>query len=116
MQLPTKKELPEYYETINQPIDFNRIRKNLKKGHYDTVDALGSDIRLLCRNAQTFNMEDSDIYRDSRVLWAVWERLKAQAIASNAASEAGPSGSSTTTTTTAVPVTPKVEPPKEEEE
>ena len=26
MRLPTQKELPEYYETIKQPVDFNRIK------------------------------------------------------------------------------------------
>jgi SWI/SNF-related matrix-associated actin-dependent regulator of chromatin subfamily A protein 2/4 len=26
MRLPTQKELPEYYETIKQPVDFNKIK------------------------------------------------------------------------------------------
>jgi hypothetical protein len=26
MRLPTPKELPEYYETIKQPVDFNKIK------------------------------------------------------------------------------------------
>lgn len=26
MRLPTQRELPEYYETIKQPVDFNRIK------------------------------------------------------------------------------------------
>lgn len=26
MRLPTQKELPEYYEMIKQPVDFNKIK------------------------------------------------------------------------------------------
>uniref|UniRef100_A0AC35GM20 Bromo domain-containing protein n=1 Tax=Panagrolaimus sp. PS1159 TaxID=55785 RepID=A0AC35GM20_9BILA len=91
IQLPSKRELPEYYHIVSQPIDFNRIRKNLKKGHYDTVDALGNDIRLLIKNAQEYNREDSDIFQDSKILLAVWENIKAQASAM--AAVAAPSAS-----------------------
>ena len=31
MRLPTQRELPEYYETIKQPVDFNRIKVIEKK-------------------------------------------------------------------------------------
>jgi hypothetical protein len=26
MRLPTQKELPEYYDTIKNPVDFNKIK------------------------------------------------------------------------------------------
>ena len=32
MRLPTQKELPEYYEMIKQPVDFNRIKVRLSLG------------------------------------------------------------------------------------
>ena len=29
-QLPSKRELPDYYEVITKPMDFNRIQKKLQ--------------------------------------------------------------------------------------
>uniref|UniRef100_A0A914P5G1 Bromo domain-containing protein n=1 Tax=Panagrolaimus davidi TaxID=227884 RepID=A0A914P5G1_9BILA len=80
INLPSKRELPEYYHVISQPIDFNRIRKNLKNRKYGTIDSIESDIHLLCQNAQAFNREDSEIYRDSKILFGVWKTLKASAV------------------------------------
>uniref|UniRef100_A0A7E4V5K5 Helicase domino n=1 Tax=Panagrellus redivivus TaxID=6233 RepID=A0A7E4V5K5_PANRE len=76
MQLPSRRDLPEYYVSVARPIDFMKIRKNLNKGRYHNVDALSADIELLCHNAQNYNRDDSDIYRDSKVLQAVWNKLK----------------------------------------
>uniref|UniRef100_A0A914P3B2 Bromo domain-containing protein n=1 Tax=Panagrolaimus davidi TaxID=227884 RepID=A0A914P3B2_9BILA len=73
--------MPQYYKQISNPMDFSRIRRNLKHGLYDTIDALSSDIKLLCLNCQKFNRDDSDIFRDSETLLAIWERLKASATA-----------------------------------
>uniref|UniRef100_A0A914R112 Bromo domain-containing protein n=1 Tax=Panagrolaimus davidi TaxID=227884 RepID=A0A914R112_9BILA len=95
INLPSKRELPEYYHVISQPIDFNRIRKNLKNRKYDTINSLERDIHLLCQNAQTFNREDSEIYRDSKILLGVWKTLKASAVnedVSELEPQPGPSG------------------------
>uniref|UniRef100_A0A914YCR9 Bromo domain-containing protein n=1 Tax=Panagrolaimus superbus TaxID=310955 RepID=A0A914YCR9_9BILA len=81
IQLPSKRELPAYYKQVLQPMDFTRLRKNLKHGHYDTIDAFGNDIKLLVSNCQSFNREDSEIYHDSETILAIWERLKASATA-----------------------------------
>ncbi|VDP73657.1 unnamed protein product, partial [Schistosoma curassoni] len=59
MKLPTRKELPDYYEVIKKPVDFNRIRQRVKDGKYRSVDELEADILLLCKNAQTYNMDGS---------------------------------------------------------
>nr|CAH8868762.1 unnamed protein product [Trichobilharzia regenti] len=59
MKLPTRKELPDYYEVIKKPVDFNRIRQRVKDGKYRSVDELESDVLLLCKNAQTYNMDGS---------------------------------------------------------
>ncbi len=79
MRLPTQKELPEYYETIKQPVDFNKIKvcliidnkflmninlnfqKKLNEHRYRSVDELEADVMLLCKNAQEFNMENSNV-------------------------------------------------------
>ncbi len=61
MRLPTQKELPEYYETIKQPVDFNKIKKKLGEHRYRNLDELEADVMLLCKNAQEFNMENSNV-------------------------------------------------------
>uniref|UniRef100_A0A8C4QRL6 SWI/SNF related BAF chromatin remodeling complex subunit ATPase 2 n=1 Tax=Eptatretus burgeri TaxID=7764 RepID=A0A8C4QRL6_EPTBU len=55
---------------------FERIRIH----KYRNLDDLERDVMLLCHNAQTFNLEGSLIYEDSKVLQAVFraERLKAE--------------------------------------
>lgn len=61
MRLPTQKELPEYYELIKQPVDFNKIKKKMAEYRYRNLDELEADVMLLCKNAQEFNMENSSV-------------------------------------------------------
>lgn len=72
MQLPSKKELPEYYEIITRPLDFKKIYNRIKTHKYRTLDDLEGDVMELCQNAQSFNMEGSVIYEDSIVLQSVF--------------------------------------------
>ena len=58
-QLPSRKELPDYYEVIKKPMDFKRIRKNIKVHKYRCLDDIDADMALLCKNAQNYNMEGS---------------------------------------------------------
>ncbi|KAK4476092.1 hypothetical protein MN116_001315 [Schistosoma mekongi] len=76
MKLPTRKELPDYYEVIKKPVDFNRIRQRVKDGKYRSLDELEADILLLCKNAQTYNMDGSLIFEDSVVLQSVWTNAR----------------------------------------
>uniref|UniRef100_A0A7E4VZR6 Helicase C-terminal domain-containing protein n=1 Tax=Panagrellus redivivus TaxID=6233 RepID=A0A7E4VZR6_PANRE len=107
MQLPSRRDLPEYYTRVMRPIDFMKIRKNLKSGRYNNLEALSADIELLCHNAQDYNRDDSDIYRDSKILQAVWEKLKQLSPASgsntgnSSPATGGESGSATPLTDTA---------------
>ena len=59
MKLPTRKELPDYYEVIKRPVDFHRIKARVRDGKYRSMYELESDILLLCKNAQTYNMDGS---------------------------------------------------------
>lgn len=52
MQLPSRKELPDYYKRIARPIDLNKVRKNVKEGKYQTVGAMSDDVKLLVQNTQ----------------------------------------------------------------
>uniref|UniRef100_A0A0X3P6Q3 Putative global transcription activator SNF2L2 n=1 Tax=Schistocephalus solidus TaxID=70667 RepID=A0A0X3P6Q3_SCHSO len=76
MKLPTRKELPDYYEVIKKPVDFNRIRQRVRDGKYRSIDDLEADVILLCKNAQTYNMDGSLIFEDSVVLQTVWKNAR----------------------------------------
>ncbi|XP_077479216.1 protein polybromo-1 isoform X4 [Stigmatopora argus] len=95
-QLPSRKEAPEYYELIRKPVDFRRIRVGLRRpsqnpppgvdvlsfqervrNHkYRSVGDLQKDLFLLCHNAQTYNLEGSQIYEDSIVIKSVFESAR----------------------------------------
>jgi SWI/SNF-related matrix-associated actin-dependent regulator of chromatin subfamily A protein 2/4 len=81
MQLPTKKELPDYYEVIDRPMDFNKIKRKIKEGRYKTINDMGKDVNLLCQNAQQYNQDGSEIHNDSLLLQSVWETAKKRTMA-----------------------------------
>uniref|UniRef100_A0A671WRK1 SWI/SNF related BAF chromatin remodeling complex subunit ATPase 2 n=1 Tax=Sparus aurata TaxID=8175 RepID=A0A671WRK1_SPAAU len=61
VQLPSRKELPEYYELIRKPVDFKKIKERVRNHKYRSVGDLEKDVMLLCHNAQTFNLEGSQV-------------------------------------------------------
>ncbi|XP_037121131.1 probable global transcription activator SNF2L2 isoform X1 [Syngnathus acus] len=81
VQLPSRKEAPEYYELIRKPVDFRRIRERVRNHKYRSVGDLEKDIFLLCNNAQTYNLEGSQIYEDSIVIKSVFESARVRIVA-----------------------------------
>ncbi|MEE6459257.1 hypothetical protein FKM82_000584 [Ascaphus truei] len=86
IQLPSRKELPEYYELIRKPVDFKKIKERIRNHKYRSISDLEKDVMLLCHNAQTFNLEGSQIYEDSIVLQSVFKSAR-QKIAKEEESE-----------------------------
>uniref|UniRef100_A0A3Q2FZ98 Bromo domain-containing protein n=1 Tax=Cyprinodon variegatus TaxID=28743 RepID=A0A3Q2FZ98_CYPVA len=86
VQLPSRKELPEYYELIRKPVDFKKIKERVRNHKYRSLGDLEKDVMLLCQNAQTFNLEGSQIYQDSIVLQSVFKSAR-QKIAKDEDSE-----------------------------
>ncbi|CDQ85920.1 unnamed protein product [Oncorhynchus mykiss] len=76
IQLPSRKELPEYYELIRKPVDFRKIKERIRSHKYRSLNDLEKDVMLLCSNAQTFNLEGSLIYEDSIVLQSVFTSVR----------------------------------------
>uniref|UniRef100_A0A915N0D5 Uncharacterized protein n=1 Tax=Meloidogyne javanica TaxID=6303 RepID=A0A915N0D5_MELJA len=75
IQLPSRREYPDYYEQIEHPMDLNRIRRKINDDKYTLLEQMTSDVNLLCDNAQRFNIEGSDIHEDSKLLNIVWHRI-----------------------------------------
>merc|ERR1719167_405633 len=76
MKLPTRKELPDYYEVIRRPVDIFKIQGKIDDGKYDDLNDLEKDFMLMCKNAQKYNQEGSTIFEDSIVLKSVFNNAR----------------------------------------
>ncbi|XP_049887633.1 ATP-dependent helicase brm isoform X2 [Pectinophora gossypiella] len=65
MKLPSRRELPDYYDVIKKPLDIKKIMTRIEDGKYNEIADLERDFFTLCANAQTYNEEASLIYEDS---------------------------------------------------
>ncbi|PNF34792.1 hypothetical protein B7P43_G03734 [Cryptotermes secundus] len=71
-------EVKEYHEKIKKPMSLDKIRRKLDVNdmcHYSNLQELVSDVRLIFRNAYTFNLKESQIYQDARTLEEFFEHL-----------------------------------------
>jgi len=66
--------LTDYPEIIKQPMDLGTILTNLESGKYATPDQFAKDVRLVWKNAMTYNRPDSDIYVTADKLKRLFER------------------------------------------
>ncbi|XP_053683433.1 ATP-dependent helicase brm [Sabethes cyaneus] len=76
LRLPSKRDLPDYYEVIKRPIDINKILMRIKEAKYVDFADLQKDFFQLCQNAQIYNEEASLIYEDSLELQSVFTNAK----------------------------------------
>ncbi|CAH2233927.1 jg14685 [Pararge aegeria aegeria] len=65
MKLPSRRELPDYYEVIKKPLDIKKIMNRIEECKYIDIADMERDFFTLCANAQTYNEEASLIYEDS---------------------------------------------------
>jgi hypothetical protein len=52
---PIKYNIPDYPKIIKNPMDFSTIRKNLENNIYDSINSFAEHMRLVFRNAITYN-------------------------------------------------------------
>ncbi|XP_065182982.1 transcription activator BRG1-like isoform X2 [Sycon ciliatum] len=71
-QLPSPRQLKDYYEIIKTPIDIRRIKDRVLSHRYRSLLDMDNDCQLMFRNARIYNREGSIIYEDSIVLEAVY--------------------------------------------
>lgn len=59
-----KKQVPDYYEVVKDPIDLEMMEKRTKVGnYYITKDIFLSDIRRICENCKMYNREETDYHK-----------------------------------------------------
>merc|ERR1712029_913709 len=75
-KLPSRKELPDYYEIIRKPVDISKIQQRIDDDKYEDMDALEKDFMLMCKNTQQYNEDGSLIFEDSIVLQSVFTNAR----------------------------------------
>ena len=61
MVKPSKKDYPDYYKVILEPMDLKTIEHNIRNERYATEEALMDDMKLMFRNARHYNEEGSQV-------------------------------------------------------
>lgn len=78
MEKPSKKDYPDYYEVIKEPIDMKTIDANIKSDRYSSEDELLKDFKLMFDNCREYNEDGSQIYLDADMLEAALYRKIAE--------------------------------------
>ncbi|KAI6028981.1 SNF2 family N-terminal domain-containing protein, partial [Pisolithus marmoratus] len=80
-ELPDRRDYPDYYQLITQPIALSTLRKRMNAGHYKSITQFKEDWKLMFDNARTYNREGSWVYVDAeemeKVFFAVLEKVTA---------------------------------------
>jgi hypothetical protein len=58
---PIKFNIPDYPKIIKKPMDFSTIKSNIESGQYETIEEFAADMRLVFRNAITFNTDKESL-------------------------------------------------------
>lgn len=58
---PSKKDYPDYYKVILEPMDLRTIEHNIRSDRYMTEDEMVEDMKLMFRNARHYNEEGSQV-------------------------------------------------------
>nr|XP_049705113.1 protein polybromo-1 isoform X12 [Helicoverpa armigera] len=76
IRAPKRRQEPQYYEVVSQPIDLLRVQQKLKTDTYEDIEELSADIELLVNNAKAFYKPDTVEYRDAIDLWKLYLQTK----------------------------------------
>ncbi len=61
-----KKDFPEYYDMIKNPMDYGTMKMKLERGEYRSAQGMQKDFILIMKNCVQFNAADSDIVKEAR--------------------------------------------------
>jgi chromodomain-helicase-DNA-binding protein 7 len=62
----SKDDFPEYYEQIDNPMDYGTMKEKLEHGEYRSAQAMQKDFILVMQNCLKFNAPDSEIVQEAR--------------------------------------------------
>ncbi|XP_068586276.1 bromodomain-containing protein 7 isoform X2 [Cebidichthys violaceus] len=59
---------PGYSMIIRRPMDFSTMKDKVKKDHYQSLDELKGDLRVMCENAMIYNKPETIYHKAARKL------------------------------------------------
>jgi ATP-dependent helicase STH1/SNF2 len=68
IDLPSKRDWPQYYSQIKNPVCMSQIANKINRKEYQSLKQFWDDIDLLCSNCRTFNEEGSILYNDANII------------------------------------------------
>ncbi|KAJ2451377.1 Transcriptional activator spt7 [Coemansia sp. RSA 2336] len=76
-----RKEAPDYYKVIRQPMDLGAMAKNLRAEQYDSKRQFWAHLQLIRDNCYTYNTEPNNYYRRSADALLAKARVLMEAVA-----------------------------------
>ncbi|KAF4549716.1 Chromatin structure-remodeling complex subunit RSC1-like protein [Elsinoe fawcettii] len=74
-RLPDKAAMPEYFQEVRNPIAYDGLKRKYKRKKYSSLEQFLKDVDLMCDNAQQYNEDASQIYKDAGALKVEAHRL-----------------------------------------
>ena len=68
IKLPPRRDYPDYYVLIQNPICMNHIQTRIKKQQYNSLGDMKRDVELLVVNCQTYNDDESILHKDAKAM------------------------------------------------
>lgn len=68
IELPSKRELPDYYKEIKMPISLDTIQTKLRRSEFPNLTSLEAYFKRMISNAKEYNEKGSVIYDDAERL------------------------------------------------
>ncbi|OAD08780.1 hypothetical protein MUCCIDRAFT_136222, partial [Mucor lusitanicus CBS 277.49] len=65
MDLVDKRDYPDYYTLIKNPISMNMIKQRMHSFYYEDIHEFKNDFAVMFENARIFNEEGSAVYEDA---------------------------------------------------
>lgn len=65
IDLPSRDEYPDYYESTAMPLSLNTIEQKLENLEYENMEKLESDLKRMVQNAKDYNHVKSPIFEDA---------------------------------------------------
>ncbi|CAK8698479.1 unnamed protein product [Clavelina lepadiformis] len=68
LEKPSRKDYPDYYKLVLEPIDMRIIDKKIRQDKYINIDDMLDDFNLMFNNARHYNEPGSQVYMDADAL------------------------------------------------